>query len=188
MAFTISCMVCGSFRGLTFGRSLTSILFLAEQCLERHVDHTNVVLPLKQRRDRTVKEQHPVDGDHRRVDRGFHGEHHITLQLHELADEREVPVARWNDLRAVFQLTGHELAGDIGHDHGDCCDMGHDLVDLVLQTSVIQELPHDLFAGALGHGLFHTDAAVICVQAVEPHELDVLRLVRGHGLERHIVR
>ena len=86
MAFTISCMVCGSFRGLTFGRSLTSILFLAEQCLERHVDHTNVVLPLKQRRDRTVKEQHPVDGDHRRVDRGFHGEHHITLQLHELAD------------------------------------------------------------------------------------------------------
>ena len=119
MAFTISCMVCGSFRGLTFGRSLTSILFLAEQCLERHVDHTNVVLPLKQRRDRTVKEQHPVDGDHRRVDRGFHGEHHITLQLHELADEREVPVARWNDLRAVFQLTGHELAGDIGHDHGD---------------------------------------------------------------------
>lgn len=115
--------------------------------------------------------QHPVDGDHRRADRGFHGEHHITLQLHELADEREVPVARWNDLRAVFQLAGHELAGDIGHDHGDCCNAGH-----------------DLFAGALGHGLLHVGAAVICVQAVELHELDVLRLVRSHGLERHIVR
>lgn len=66
--------------------------------------------------------------------------------------------------------------------------MGHDLVDLVLQTAVIQELPHDLFAGALGHGLLHVGAAVICVQAVESHELDALRLVRSHGLERHIVR
>ena len=67
-------------------RGFGSDLVLAEQCLERHVDHTNAVLPLKQRRDRTVKVQHPVDGDHRRADGGFHGEHHITLQLHELAD------------------------------------------------------------------------------------------------------
>ena len=37
-------------------------------------------------------------------------------------------------------------------------------------------------------GFLHAGAAVICVQAVEPHELDVLRLVRSHGLERHIVR
>ena len=46
-------------------------------------------------------------------------------------------VAVGNDLWTVFQLAGHELAGDIGHDHGNGGDMGHDFVDLVLQAAVI---------------------------------------------------
>ena len=65
--------------------------------------------------------------------------------------------------------------------------MGHDLVDLVLQTAVIQELPHDLLAGALCHGLLHISAAVVGVQTVEPHEMDILRLVGSHGLQGHVV-
>ena len=81
--------------------------------------------------------QQEIDGDHSRADSGLHGEHHIALQLHELADERKVLVAVGNDLWTVFQLAGHELAGDIGHDHGNGGDMGHDFVDLVLQAAVI---------------------------------------------------
>ncbi len=37
-------------------------------------------------------------------------------------------------------------------------------------------------------GFFHTGAAVICVQAVEPIGTEHFPLVRSHGLERHIVR
>ena len=63
--------------------------------------------------------QQAVDRNHGGADRSFHREHHVALQLHELTDEREVLVARGNDLLAVFQLAGHELAGDVGHHDRD---------------------------------------------------------------------
>ena len=46
---------------------------------------------------------------------------------------------------------------------------------------------HDLLAGTLRHRLLHIGAAVVGVQAIEPHELDILRLVGSHGLQWHVV-
>ena len=81
-------------------------LVLAEQCLERHVDHTNVVLPLKQRRDRTVKVQHPVDGDHLRADinRATFYAHYPNVRGVTEEIENEI-IAKMLDVLKEFQFT-----------------------------------------------------------------------------------
>ncbi len=162
-------------------------LILAQKCLESHIDHTDIILTPEQRRDRTVKVQHTIYGYHSCTNACFHGEHYIALQLNKLTDESKIFIARRNYLWAVFKLTGHKLAGDIGHNHGDSLDVRHDLFYLILQTAVRQEFPHNFFAAALRHRLINICAAVICVQTVEPHKLNILRLIWSDGLKRNIV-
>ena len=92
---------------------------LAQHHLHARIDHADVVLPLEQRCDGEIQMQQSVDRNHGGADRSFNREHHVALQLHELTDEGKVLIASGNDLRAVFQLARHELAGDVGHHDRD---------------------------------------------------------------------
>lgn len=55
----------------------------------------------------------------------------------------------------ALAVAGHELAGDVGHHGQGYIGVLYQLVILIQHAQVIQELLHDLFAGAFCHGLLH---------------------------------
>ena len=87
--------------------------------------------------------QQAINGDHSRADRGLHGEHHIALQFHELADERKVLVAVGNDPEKANN--GLYMLADVGNiDSLSSWVKFAELSDLEAMSTNIQILSEEL--------------------------------------------